>query len=257
MSSVVPVLQFKNSIVLNQGEYHLDGDQAAPGNNQVYGTDGSGNKTWKPDPAGGGAISIGDTVTGGSNRSILFVDSSGNLGQSVNLTYQANDRLFVGGTGGNYDVDVIKDNAVLNVGTFNTSSVHFIRLGGEALLRYDDPDDTLEVGSRATGLADVWIRSGEGNDSTVRQIVTRQGRFFFNNNPSSLPSSTSLSFIGNGSDNTMIQVNNTVRDVFIVHTSSGVADSTISIDHNNTLKRVNVGAVDSGGSGQRLLTVAN
>lgn len=32
----------------------LVGDQATPGANKVYGTDASGNKTWKNDPAGGG-----------------------------------------------------------------------------------------------------------------------------------------------------------------------------------------------------------
>ena len=45
-------------IVTNNVE--LDGDNASPGNNQVYGTDGSGVKGWKADPTGG--VSTGAIV---------------------------------------------------------------------------------------------------------------------------------------------------------------------------------------------------
>ena len=42
----------------------LDGDAATPGANQVYGTDGAGDKGWKPDPAGGGGgVSVVGTPT--------------------------------------------------------------------------------------------------------------------------------------------------------------------------------------------------
>lgn len=43
----------KNSVQLDVGELQLVGDQAAPGNNKVYGTDGAGAKGWKDDPASG------------------------------------------------------------------------------------------------------------------------------------------------------------------------------------------------------------
>lgn len=42
----------KNSIETNADQLQLVGDQTAPGNDKVYGTDGSGNKGWKPDPSG-------------------------------------------------------------------------------------------------------------------------------------------------------------------------------------------------------------
>lgn len=45
-----------NSITANASNIDLVNDQAAPGVNQVYGTDGAGTKGWKPDPAGGGNV---------------------------------------------------------------------------------------------------------------------------------------------------------------------------------------------------------
>lgn len=47
----------KNSIEINAGDAQLVGDELSPGNNKVYGTDGSGAKGWKDDPEGGGASS--------------------------------------------------------------------------------------------------------------------------------------------------------------------------------------------------------
>lgn len=44
----------KNSIEVDAGELQLVGDELAPGNNKVYGTNGAGVKGWKDDPAGGG-----------------------------------------------------------------------------------------------------------------------------------------------------------------------------------------------------------
>ena len=45
----------KNSIEVDTGELQLVGDESAPGNNKVYGTDAAGAKGWKDDPAGGSA----------------------------------------------------------------------------------------------------------------------------------------------------------------------------------------------------------
>ena len=57
----------KNSIEYDGGELQLVGDDPAPGPDYVYGTDGSGNKGWKPDPSGGSAIEglTGDVVATG------------------------------------------------------------------------------------------------------------------------------------------------------------------------------------------------
>ena len=43
----------KNSIEVDTGGLQLVGDELAPGNNKVYGTDAAGEKGWKDDPAGG------------------------------------------------------------------------------------------------------------------------------------------------------------------------------------------------------------
>lgn len=52
------------SITADASGLKLSGDVASPGNNKVYGTDGSGVKGWKADPAGGGGggLAIGESV---------------------------------------------------------------------------------------------------------------------------------------------------------------------------------------------------
>jgi len=46
----------KASIETDDGDLQLVGDADAPGNNKVYGTDGTGAKGWKDDPAGDGLV---------------------------------------------------------------------------------------------------------------------------------------------------------------------------------------------------------
>jgi hypothetical protein len=52
-----------NSIEIDDGELQLVGDEESPGNNKVYGTNGSGVKGWKDDPAGGGGSVETETAT--------------------------------------------------------------------------------------------------------------------------------------------------------------------------------------------------
>jgi hypothetical protein len=54
--SIPTVPGAKNSIEVDSGDLQLVGDTASPGNNKVYGTDGSGNRTWKDDPSGGSGL---------------------------------------------------------------------------------------------------------------------------------------------------------------------------------------------------------
>jgi hypothetical protein len=61
----------KNSIEVDSGDLQLVGDSATPGNNKVYGTDGSGNKGWKNDPSGSGAV---DSVNGQTGTVVLDAD---------------------------------------------------------------------------------------------------------------------------------------------------------------------------------------
>lgn len=62
----------QKSIVADSDGLELDGDVIAPGNNKVYGTNSSGTKGWKSDPAGGvtsvnghsGAVTLGPSDVG-------------------------------------------------------------------------------------------------------------------------------------------------------------------------------------------------
>lgn len=65
----------KNSIEIDSGDLQLDGDEASPGNNKVYGTDGSGVKGWKDDPAGGlKTFTLAENMTVGD---VVGLNSSG------------------------------------------------------------------------------------------------------------------------------------------------------------------------------------
>jgi uncharacterized protein with putative carbohydrate binding module/uncharacterized protein DUF5907 len=63
-----------HSVILDGTGLRLSGDSSAPGNNQVYGTDGSGVKGWKADPAGGGGDSV--SVNGTSATDADFDDAT-------------------------------------------------------------------------------------------------------------------------------------------------------------------------------------
>ena len=53
LSTKQDLLTDTKSVKIISNNVELDGDNASPGNNKVYGTDGSGVKGWKADPAGG------------------------------------------------------------------------------------------------------------------------------------------------------------------------------------------------------------
>lgn len=71
----------KNSIEVDAGDLQLDGDEASPGNNKVYGTDGSGVKGWKNDPAGGGGT-VDTSGTPVANDFARFTDADTIEGRS-------------------------------------------------------------------------------------------------------------------------------------------------------------------------------
>jgi uncharacterized protein with putative carbohydrate binding module/uncharacterized protein DUF5907 len=63
-----------HSVILDGTGLRLSGDSSAPGNNQVYGTDGSGVKGWKADPAGGSGDSV--SVNGTAATDADFDDAT-------------------------------------------------------------------------------------------------------------------------------------------------------------------------------------
>jgi hypothetical protein len=72
-------------IVLNNIE--LDGDNASPGNNQVYGTSPTGVKGWKADPTGGGN-SIGQLTSPGDVTTAAATTPSQGLAATLDPNYK-------------------------------------------------------------------------------------------------------------------------------------------------------------------------
>jgi len=73
--------KISKSIIIDSNKIALDGDELAPGNNKVYGTDGTGVKKWKADPAGGSSHAIlstthtDTTISSPNNNDVLTWDS--------------------------------------------------------------------------------------------------------------------------------------------------------------------------------------
>jgi len=76
--AVINILYSSLSSITNDANgILLSGDAAAPGANKVYGTNGSGVKGWKADPAGGGAggATVSDTPPGSPTDGMLWWES--------------------------------------------------------------------------------------------------------------------------------------------------------------------------------------
>ena len=76
----------KNSVEIDDGDIQLVGDADAPGNDKVYGTDGTGTKGWKDDPSGGGDDTgnvLGGTATGDNSVAVGSSASAGNTFRSI------------------------------------------------------------------------------------------------------------------------------------------------------------------------------
>lgn len=66
----------------------LVGDTASPGNNKVYGTDASGTRGWKDDPAGGG-IGVGQTWQNVAGSRAINTAYQNTTGKPIQLSVSA------------------------------------------------------------------------------------------------------------------------------------------------------------------------
>lgn len=95
------------SITSDSSGIKLSGDSSSPGNNKVYGTDGSGTKGWKADPAGGGSSvlvqrvisEVGSSATGTTTMPLddtIPQNTEGDQYMTVSITpTNASNILFI------------------------------------------------------------------------------------------------------------------------------------------------------------------
>lgn len=88
---------FQHSITESGGTVNLVGDEASPGANEVYGTDASGNKVWKPDPAGGSVTDFVFTDGSGFDGTVSTSTSTPTLALTTSLT--TGSVPFIGASG--------------------------------------------------------------------------------------------------------------------------------------------------------------
>jgi hypothetical protein len=161
----------------------LVNDVASPGPNKVYGTDGSGNRTWKADPSGGGGILHGtaagtDTYTATITGATAYADGDAYLirftnGNTTSATlnisdgvsffgavplYRNNDGPLIGG-------DILDGAEMLCVYNSTTNRFQVIGTSPNTLLSYVTNDDTVTL---TKGMA-VFAFGGTGDRMTVQR----------------------------------------------------------------------------------------
>lgn len=92
------------SITSDASGLKLEGDETSPGNNQVYGTDGSGVKGWKDDPAGSSSDSF-KTISVSGQSDVVADSSTDTLtlaaGSNITITTNAGtDTITIAASGG-------------------------------------------------------------------------------------------------------------------------------------------------------------
>lgn len=202
--SIIADVRLQMSIVSDASGLKLSGDAASPGNNKVYGTDASGVKGWKDDPAGGG-VADGDkgdiTVSGGgatwtiddgvvSNAKLRDSAGTSVIGRSVGTTGDPGDitaasdgqvlRRAGGVLGfGQVDVDGIADGAVslAKIQNINTDRLIGRDAAGTGAPEEISLNATLEfTGSgsiqRAALTGDVTAAAGNNATTIANNAVT-------------------------------------------------------------------------------------
>ena len=133
-------IEVVNSIEIDEGKIRLVGDEENPGNNKVYGTNASGERTWKDDPSGGGGgggieltseITAATTLTAGHANKYIPVNSATPIDITIDgSVFDANDQIVLEQTG-NGIITVVAgsgmtlNGALLSWGQYSTLSIFF------------------------------------------------------------------------------------------------------------------------------------
>ena len=136
-------IEVVNSIEIDEGKIRLVGDEENPGNNKVYGTNASGERTWKDDPSGGGGGEA-NTASNVGGAVGLFLEKVGvdlrfrTIEAGDNITFDLSDPNKVvingeagGGGGGGIDAITTETTGSNTTVTTSNAAMHVLRMTGD------------------------------------------------------------------------------------------------------------------------------
>jgi hypothetical protein len=157
-----------NSVKISSNTIELDGDSATPGNNKVYGTNGSGVKGWQ-NAGSGGITSINSltnsaqTIVIGTGGTDVGISSSSSI-HTINIPTAASDKRGVI-TGGMYD-------SIMDVGNkLNITAATNSGTGGNITLDFANADTIYgTVASPVTALS-IGVSTASGKVGVTHIVV--------------------------------------------------------------------------------------
>lgn len=180
---ITPALpSVKNSIEYESGALQLVGDTGAPGNNKVYGTDGSGARGWKDDPA---ALSDGDkgdiTVSGAGAAWAIDPGVVTNAKRANMAAATLSGRAAGAGTGAPQDLTANQASTLLDSATDPFLRTSALPAAGDVSGPGSAVDDDIALFDGATGkliksaginLTEIIEGSGFGDVSLIDSTAT-------------------------------------------------------------------------------------
>lgn len=170
----------------------------------------------------------------------------------------ANDRLGIGTTAPNSILDLTEATPLLTFSGTSGFRGHVFRNSGSDFAR------DRANGSTGEFRHEIGLSGGFGGFHTfycdageIARILVSALRLV--SGAAATPSLGGLSFTTTGLywDTNLLGVSVNATQAFQIDNTASATASSIMVSVNGTMKRVNVGAADSGGAGQKLLTVAN
>jgi hypothetical protein len=195
-----------NSVKISSNTIQLDGDSATPGNNKVYGTNGSGVKGWQNAGSGGitsinSLTSSAQTIVIGTGGTDVGISSSSST-HTINIPTAASDKRGVI-TGGMYD-------SIMDVG--NKLNITAATNSGTGNITLDFANADTIYGSVGTGTAvtgNISVSTTSGKVGVTHIVV---------HNSSTAPTITGALKLS-GSGNYKTGVNNYIYFTYISGTT--------------------------------------